>query len=289
MSYSETVETARKYYNSDDADRFYSVVWGGEDIHIGLYKTPDESIFDASRRTVEKIAELARPALKVGKGPAEESVAGARVLDLGAGYGGAARYLHEHFGSKVDCLNLSEVQNQRNRDMNQERGAGFAEQIQVIDGSFEEIPAPDGQYDMVWSQDAILHSGKRDTVLSEVARVLKPGGTFIFTDPMQSDDCPPGVLQPVLDRIHLETMGSPGFYRETGAKYGLVFQDFDEQTFQLVNHYSRVRAVIQERYDEIVKLCDPDYIDRMIKGLGHWVDAGKAGYLAWGILRFTRG
>ncbi|MCR9143832.1 MAG: methyltransferase domain-containing protein [bacterium] len=283
MSYSESVETARQYYNSDDADRFYSIVWGGEDIHIGLYETPDESIFDASRRTVETMADLVAAKLK-----RTADGTPARVLDLGAGYGGAARYLYERFGCQVDCLNLSEIQNQRNRDMNKDRGEDFVKNIEVIDGSFEAIPADDDRYDLVWSQDAILHSGERETVLKEVARVLKSGGEFLFTDPMQGDDCPAGVLQPVLDRIHLDTMGSPGYYRATGAACGLNFQSFDERTFQLVNHYSRVRAVIQERYDEITKVCDNDYIDRMIKGLGHWIDAGKADYLAWGILRFTR-
>ena len=279
MSYSETVETARSYYNSDDADRFYSTVWGGEDIHIGLYETPDESIFDASRRTVEVMAGLVKSQLEKDE---------ARVLDLGAGYGGAARYLVEKYKARVDCLNLSEVQNQRNRDMNKDRGAEYVDRIKVIDGDFEKIPAQDQEYNVVWSQDAILHSGQRETVLTEVARVLKPGGLFIFTDPMQSDDCPDGVLQPVLDRIHLDTMGSPGFYREIGAKHGLRFIDFDERTFQLVNHYSRVRSVIREKYDEVTKVCDTGYIDRMIQGLGHWVEAGKQGYLAWGILRFER-
>lgn len=278
--YTGTVETARTYYNSDDADRFYSLVWGGEDIHVGLYNSPDESIFDASRRTVEAIAESAKATLSGGDA--------VRVLDLGAGYGGAARYMVERFGCHVDCLNLSEVQNQRNRDMNKDRGGDFATKIEVIDGSFEEIPGGDARYDLVWSQDAILHSGKRDVVLAEVARVLKPGGRFLFTDPMQSDDCPPGVLEPVLARIHLDTMGSPGYYQKTGEAKGLRFDSYDDHRGQLVNHYSRVRAVVQERYDEIIKSCDPGYIDRMIQGLGHWIDAGKAGHLAWGILAFTK-
>ena len=37
LNYSTTVDTARDYYNSSDADRFYATIWGGEDIHIGLY------------------------------------------------------------------------------------------------------------------------------------------------------------------------------------------------------------------------------------------------------------
>ena len=55
-TYSEVVETARSYYNSDDADNFYFHVWGGEDIHIGLYEAPGESIAAASRRTVQRMA-----------------------------------------------------------------------------------------------------------------------------------------------------------------------------------------------------------------------------------------
>ena len=39
----EVVSIARDYYNSDDADNFYHEIWGGEDIHIGLYRsTPDQ-------------------------------------------------------------------------------------------------------------------------------------------------------------------------------------------------------------------------------------------------------
>ena len=103
-SYSSTVDTARAYYNSTDADRFYATIWGGEDIHIGLYENKADTIFDASRRTVEKMA---------------ASVIGldskTRVLDIGSGYGGSARYLVQAYGCQVGCLNLSEVQNQRNR------------------------------------------------------------------------------------------------------------------------------------------------------------------------------
>jgi len=42
--YSTAVHTARNYYNSEDADNFYATVWGGEDIHIGIYNSDDEPI-----------------------------------------------------------------------------------------------------------------------------------------------------------------------------------------------------------------------------------------------------
>ena len=35
---STAVEVAERYYDSSDADSFYAEIWGGEDIHIGLYE-----------------------------------------------------------------------------------------------------------------------------------------------------------------------------------------------------------------------------------------------------------
>lgn len=273
--YSEVVETSRSYYNSNDADNFYAAIWGGEDIHIGLYNAPEgDSIFEASHRTVVKLAEQ----LDLDRSK--------KVLDIGAGYGGTARYLAKTFGCEVECLNLSEIQNQRNREINAK--VGLADKIKVTDGSFESIPCADNEFDVVVSQDAILHSGKRELVIQEVARVIKSGGDFVFTDPMQSDDCPDGVLQPVLDRIHLDSLGSFAFYKKTTSDLGFITVNTIEMTEQLINHYSYVLRELESRHDEMVNVCSLDYVERMKKGLNHWVEAGKNGYLAWGILHFRK-
>ena len=274
-NYSEAVNIARDYYNSEDADNFYAIIWGGEDIHIGLYESDDEPIIDASHRTVRHMSSLLNDL-----GPQHH------VLDIGSGYGGAARYLASTFGCHVTALNLSEKENQRHWDINQKRG--LTDKIDVVDGSFEAIPVEDSHFDLVWSQDAILHSGHRAVVLNEVSRVLKPGGQFIFTDPMQADDCPEGVLQPILDRIHLSSLGSPAFYREQLEQLGFKEILFEEHTQQLINHYSRVQSETASHRDELEKHVSSDYIDRMIKGLGYWVEGGKNDYLCWGIFVFQK-
>lgn len=274
-NYSQVVKTAQDYYNSDDADNFYFHIWGGQDIHIGSYESDDEPIAVASGRTVHRMAAQL-------KGIGRES----RVIDIGAGYGGAARWLAQTRGCHVSCLNLSEAQNTRNRMLTDAEQLG--DRIDVIDGSFEEIPFPAQQFDIAWSQDAILHSGQRARVFDEVDRVLKPGGEFIFTDPMQSDDCPAGVLQPVLDRIHLETLGSIAFYRQQAQRLGWEEIAVIDLTPQLVMHYTRVRQELAERRPELQGKVSDGYIERMLQGLGHWIDAGQNGYLAWGILHFRK-
>ena len=273
--YSSAVQTARDYYNSEDADNFYYSIWGGEDIHIGLYQSDEEPIRDASRRTVQHMASRLN-------GLNEDS----SVLDMGAGYGGAARYFAIKFGCEVVALNLSEVENSRDREMNRQKGLGHL--INVVDGSFEDLPFEDAAFDVVWSQDAILHSGRRRQVIAEAARVLKPGGEMIFTDPMQADDCPGGVLDPILDRIHLDSLASPAFYRETFTEMGFDELGFEDHTSQLTAHYARVLAELEQREPEISGTVSPEYITRMKKGLQHWVDGGNAGHLAWGIFHFRK-
>lgn len=274
-AYSGVVETARDYYNSDDADNFYYLIWGGEDIHIGIYQNEDEQIAVASERTVATMA------AHLGSIDAES-----RVIDVGAGYGGAARWLARTFGCRVCCVNLSEAQNDRNREFSAAQGC--AHLIEVMDASFEDIPYPDQRFDIAWSQDAILHSGHRETVLHEVDRVLKPGGEFIFTDPMQADDCPEGVLQAVLDRIHLDTLASFSFYRNQARRLGWEEVQVNDLTPTLVKHYKRVRDELTSCRARLSGKVSNQYIDRMIQGLGHWIDAGENGYLSWGILHFRK-
>lgn len=270
------VRKAEEYYDSSEADAFYKNVWGGEDIHIGIYNTPDEAIAQASRRTVETMA-LQVPGL--GKKT--------RVIDLGSGYGGSARYLAGTYGCHVTCLNLSETQNDLNREKNAETDLDGL--IDVVHGSFEDIPAEDGSADLVWSQDAILHSGDRPRVLDEISRVLAPGGHVIFTDPMQADDVPDGVLQPILDRIHLSSLGSFAFYRAEFAKRGFSEVQLVPMLGQLRTHYARVGEELKSRYDEIVRLSGKPYVDNMLRGLEHWVEGADKDYLAWGILHFKKG
>ncbi|HKJ67763.1 MAG TPA: methyltransferase domain-containing protein [bacterium] len=270
-----SVDTARDYYNSGDADNFYHTIWGGEDIHVGLYRSDDESIFQASRRTIEQMASRLHSLNE-----------DARVLDLGAGYGGAARYLANEYGCEVVALNLSEVENERDRTMNKAQSLDHL--IEVVDGNFEDIPYDDNTFDIVWSQDSFLHSAERGRILQEAAGVLKDGGELIFTDPMAANDCPGGVLQPILDRIHLEDLASPAFYQETAEEVGLREIGFQEETQQLITHYSRVLEETERREDEIRENVSQDYIDHMKEGLEHWINGGEKGYLAWGIFHFQK-
>ncbi len=263
----------KDYYDSPDADNFYFQIWGGEDIHIGLYE-PGDTVKTASARTVQKMISMISP------------VPESRILDAGAGYGGSARVLASQCGAHVSCLNISSRQNERNRLRNRELNLDHL--IEVTDGSFESLPYSDASFDIVWSQDAILHSGNKEKVLSEFSRVLKPGGRVIFTDPMQSENADPVKLEPVLKRIHLDSMGSFAFYDKAAAAAGLEKTSHADLSHNLPVHYHTVYQELSARKSTLLKIISEEYTENMLRGLMHWVEAGRSGELAWGILNYVK-
>lgn len=272
-------DTARNYYDSSDADTFYRTIWGGSDIHIGLYDSPSDSIAAASQRTVSHMASLLEPITAL-----------TRILDMGAGYGGAARYLAKTYGCKVMCLNLSEVENQRNREMTRE--AGLEGLVEVVEGSFEHVPSESSVFDVVWSQDAFLHSGDRVAVVKEVCRVMKADGQVIFTDPMAVG--PPNssrhseALAPILRRLKLDSLGDYCAYKEAFAEWGFSSAIFEDRTEQMIRHYSRVLKELDSREEQLRGKVSYEYVKNMKVGLRHWIEGGKSGLLQWGILQFQQ-
>ncbi|MFD7448327.1 SAM-dependent methyltransferase [Kitasatospora sp. NPDC059827] len=266
------VETARRYYGSAEVDGFYATVWGGEDIHTGTYLDPDESIARASRRTVERVA--AKVAGRLGR-------PGATVLDLGSGYGGATRYLAGRFGCRVVALNISERQNAHHRAVN--AAQGLDRSIEVVTGSFQDIPFPDGHFDVVWSQEAFCHSPDRDRLLAEATRVLRPGGEVVLTDVMAAEGVAPEMLRAVVARLEVAELATPGYYLKRFAELGPLRVDFDDDAGQLLTHYLRLVAETERRAPELRRLIGPDYVAGLLENLPLWVEACRQGRLSWGI------
>lgn len=274
MPYNESELVARAAYDGEDAGAFYSQIWGGDDIHLGLYETPDEPIADASHRTMEHMVSKIQ----------QDSIDYA--VDFGSGYCGAARYLQAELNTQILAVNLSGEQNRRAEQLNQL--AGTAEKITVVDASYNNVPAEDDTADLVWSQDAFLHAERRDLPMAEAARILKPGGEFLFTDPMAADGVTASELSGVLERLNLSSLASPAEYKQLAAAAGLELVEFDDLSSMLPQHYGRVLEETQANTEQLLQTASQTYLDAMMEGLQHWVDAGNRGLLSWGIFHFRK-
>ena len=253
------------YYDTDDAYNFYKELWGGEHLHVGVYPEDivpsPETVAGASEKALETLLDLCAPAFKgksVGK-----------AMDMGAAYGGCAREMVKKYGCKVVCIELSKKENELNVQRNKEQGL---EDMVIVPGelSFDDTKEESGTFDCVVSEDSILHAGKgRAQVVAEAARVLRKGGLFVFSDPMQRDCVDAKELSAVYARIGLDDMGSPASYVQWAAAAGMRFKQYVDFTEQIGNHYGTLKAMLQQdgiRARLKGKVSDK-YIDAMINGL----------------------
>jgi sarcosine/dimethylglycine N-methyltransferase len=49
-----------------------------------------------------------------------------------------------------------------------------------------------------------------------------------------------------------------------------------------------VRTELEQKYDQMLGVISQEYIDNMLTGLTHWVNAGNKGYLNWAVLYFVK-
>eukprot|EP00994_Dinema_validum_P005368 NODE_34_length_3523_cov_174.194588_g19_i0.p1 GENE.NODE_34_length_3523_cov_174.194588_g19_i0~~NODE_34_length_3523_cov_174.194588_g19_i0.p1 ORF type:complete len:1044 (-),score=280.45 NODE_34_length_3523_cov_174.194588_g19_i0:327-3458(-) len=267
--------STKKYYDSFDAITYYSNIWGGDDLHVGMYESAEDTIRTASGKIVEHM---------MNKLHLDGS---STILDLGAGYGGSARQLASIKGCKVTCLNISDAENARNEMLNQQQR--LSEHISVVQGAFEYIPFPDESFDFVWSGDALVHSGDRLKVIQEIARVLKPGGELIFTDTMQGNTTAPDELRPIMQSLHLETMASPQFYQGCCDKLAMKLLEREDLTPNLAKHYRRVLAELDSRAADLQTMgVTKSFIERQRRASEAWVAGAEAKLLNWSLMHFAK-
>lgn len=102
------------------------------------------------------------------------------VLDVGAGIGGPARFVAESCGCRVTGLDLSEAFVEGARYLT--RRTGQENQVSFVVGSALAMPFADAAFDIVLLQHVAMNIADRDGLYREIARVLRPGGTFATHD-----------------------------------------------------------------------------------------------------------
>jgi SAM-dependent methyltransferase len=98
----------------------------------------------------------------------------ARVLDVGCGEGQIARVLQSRTSVQSFVVGVDPTQGQV--DVAVERSVGE----QYLRSGADALPFPDGSFDAVLACLVFEHIDALDEAISEVARILRPGGRFSF-------------------------------------------------------------------------------------------------------------
>lgn len=115
---------------------------------------------------------------------------GERVLDIGCGRGlmliGAARRLDTGRAVGVDLWRASDQSaNTGAAAIGNARLAGVAERVAIVTADMRALPMAEETFDVVvsnWAVHNLATRGDRQRALSEMARVLRPGGRLLLID-----------------------------------------------------------------------------------------------------------
>jgi malonyl-CoA O-methyltransferase len=98
------------------------------------------------------------------------AVKGRRVLDLACGSGRYARHVHALGAARIVALDFS---------------LAMLRQVAIgapLRGELDALPLGDAQFDLVISGLALGHASDLSRCMREIARVLAPGGTLLYSD-----------------------------------------------------------------------------------------------------------
>ncbi len=228
-------EVAERHYNLGN-DLFFSFLDPYKQYSCGFFNGSNR-LDDAQRRKMDLICKKT------------ELSPGEKVLDIGSGWGGLAKYMTERFECEVTGVNISDEQ------------IRFAEQdckglpARFIQRDYREL---DGRYDKIVSVGMFEHVGRKNyrDFMETVHRCLKPNGIFLLHTiggNESTDKC-----DPWFDKYIFPNGALPSFRQIGRAAEGLFVvedwhnfgPDYDRTLMAWHRNFINAWPDLKDRYDE---------------------------------------
>ena len=149
--------------------------------------------------------------------------AGMRVLDVGSGIGGSARFFAQQHGCKVDGIDLTPEYVALANDLTAR--VGLSEQASFQQGSAVNLPFAGGIFNRAYMIHVGMNIPQKRNVFSQVYRVLEPAGLFGLYDAMRLTGEPFSFPMPW-------AASEESSFVETAAAYRSALED---QGFEIVS------------------------------------------------------
>ncbi len=241
---SRSRQNVAHHYDLDG--RLYSLFLDGDQQYSCAYfETPDQSLDDA------QLAKKRHLAAKLRVKP------GAKVLDIGCGWGGLALYLAGFAGARVTGITLSQEQYQRAQARAQERGLTEEVDFRLVD--YRDV---DGCFDRIVSVGMFEHVGVGfyDKFFAQCARLLADDGLAVLHTIGRSSR--PGITNPWIAKYIFPGGYIPALSEVLPAIERAQLIVCDVEILQL--HYAETLKAWRERFlahrEEVVRLYDQRFV-----------------------------
>ena len=153
---------------------------------------------------------------------------GLKVLDVGCGLGGSARYLASEHGCRVTGIDLTKEY--------VDAANALAELVKMKDvvtfhqASALDLPFTDGSFDAVWTEHVQMNIADKRAFYGHIARVLTPHGRLLFHDVFQG---PGGALHypvPWAEDPSISFLETPETVRKILEALGFTVREWDDRS-----------------------------------------------------------
>jgi len=105
---------------------------------------------------------------------------GDRVLDIGCGIGGPARWIAARIGCHVTGVDLTQAFCDAAVVLN--AITGLAERVRIMQGNALALPLPDDAFDRAYTQNVVMNIADKRGMYREALRVLRRGGILALSN-----------------------------------------------------------------------------------------------------------
>ena len=161
------------------------------------------SLVEAIKRGIQQLGKTTQTATIADLAPVDEFHIGGRqatmdfmdqlslrdtdsVLDIGCGIGGAARFVADHYGAKVTGIDLTKEFVETGEEIC--RWLGLDDRVSLQQGSALNLPFEPSSFHHAYMMHVGMNIADKGSLARQIARVVKPGGTFGVFDVMRTGD-----------------------------------------------------------------------------------------------------
>src|SRR5260370_13864750 len=165
--------------------------------------------------------------------------AGERLLDIGSGIGGPARWIASKFGVHVTGVDLTAEFCDAAEALNQ--ATGLTDRVRIIRGSALAMPVPDAAFDAAYSQNVIMNIADKQAFYREAYRALRPGGRLAVSNVCAGTAGEPYFPVPWASTRETSFLATPDEMRADLVAAGFDIVEFHDTTAPIVDAQRRNR------------------------------------------------
>ncbi len=206
----------------------FHAAWG-RNLHIGLFEEESLSVPQAAAAANQRMAELAAPSQDQ------------RILEVGCGFADASQMLARRFGCEAIAvdnavwrLSGADRASLSGGETESERGSAS---VRLAAAEHGRLPFADESFDLVWAAETLGYAADMSATLGDIARVLKPGGRFVFLEWFGSALLSPGPILRLYGAAHLWPQRR---WRSELASAGFEVAQFADWTMHARATYARL-------------------------------------------------